>query len=185
MSNKIDSIKKNIKQHEAELELLRSIKRNYKKDGSEFSTLGKNFSTKEEYTLRVIKPDFTIQTQGKALDIYGYVNDVFANVRIDITPCVKKDQTTIDESRLIKESCLYPYYIMNPNEIEAAIKEEIEVRELWIKKDLDAINKLNNEEFCSSLREEARNLVKKVAEYADGNLTVKYDLLDILKEELF
>ena len=181
---RVEELKKHNKQYEAEITLLKSIKRNHKKDGSDFSVMGKNFSIEEPYTLKVVTPDYTIKSLGKAIEVYGRVDDIFVDASIDITPTIDTTKTTIAEDRIIKESYIKPYFIMNPDEVETAIKDQIEAREHWIEVNNDSINKLSTDVY-DSFREEIKDIVRRINEYAGDNVGVKYDILRILKEELY
>lgn len=165
-------IRENIDNHECCLKALQNIQRLHKKDGKDFANFERNFSVKD-----------------KSISHIGYDSDYFC-YRMTVNYCTKMtgyqteyielrktiDRNTnidnIDKSRIINERCLLPYYRLNVEETEQAIKDRIEYEKTKIKEYKKALK------IASKQAEKIEKYVLKINEIlkADINKNIKYDL---------
>ena len=181
LERKRQELVKCIRENKAKLALLESVVRVKKKDGSDFSAMGKNFSSSlEEVTVKVVNDPYPMKSIDKSLSVYGRVDDVWVDEKIDITPCVDISKTTIDESRIIKEPMVKHYYVMTADEIENALNERIEIVRSWLTKEEETLNNLD--ELYDIFIPRVKDIMKDLKACCGDNTTLWYDMKDLLKE---
>lgn len=162
-------IRENIDNHECCLKALQNIQRLHKKDGKDFANFERNFSVKD-----------------KSISNINYDRDYFW-YRIKLNYCTKmtgyqteyielrkdiEDNPNIEKDRIVKVSCLKPFYYLNVEETEQAIKDRIEYEKTKIKEYKKALK------IASKQAEKIEKYVLKINEIlkADINKNIKYDL---------
>jgi hypothetical protein len=138
-TNNIETaIEKKIDYNETLLAAWEKVKRVHTKSGADFKVLSKNFTGcsfhDNQFSLHSVKEkNVTVHGLSK---YSGYISDYF---------CTHKSATKdTPPERIIKESCLAPYYELNADEIENIINERVEyyrktVEELKKQKTLVAV----------------------------------------------
>ena len=173
-----------IKKYKAQVALLDSIVRVKKKDGTDFSSIGKNFTSMlDDVTVKVINESYPIKSIDKSLDIYGRVDGIWVEEKIDITPCVQHTNYEVAEDRIIKEPMVKPYFVMNADEVEKAVNEHLSIVKGWLAKDEEALSMLDElyDIFVPRLIDIKQDLKKCCGD----NNTLWYDMIDILKEVIY
>ena len=128
LKNAIIQYTRNAEEYETISKLWEDVARNYKKDGSDFSTMSKNFSgcTFKDPTvckLHALEKEITVCGPTPA--------GRYVHAKIDNYQCVKYSKIKPEENRIIKESFLEPYFYLTAGEIEQAIKEESAKYKAW------------------------------------------------------
>ena len=136
--------------YEKQLHALKSIKRETKKNGSDFQNFLKNFSSSD--------PDVKIQRGGLSGLRGAYITFWYKWERIDLeNSTIREDFITEiekkDPKRVIKESYLKPYVYYTPTEFFNTIQEAIE-------KMTEKLKKINTE--INSFEEETDKLFEKM-----------------------
>ena len=183
LERKIEELTKSLTSNKAKKEMLESVIRVYKKDGTEFNSLGKNFSsTKEDVDVKIINDQYSIRSNAKRLLVSGYCNGRYVSEEIDITPLVDYIDFEVAPERIIKETYLKPYVVLTPDEIMHMIKSQIEIINRWIKNEEDTLNRIQEcvDIFIPRIKDTLSDL-KKVC---GDNTTLWYDMRDLLKEEV-
>lgn len=178
MKNFTDYEKENIKKelekkldyHKALLEAWQKVTRNYKKDGKPFQDLQKNFNNARVYNKAYsMKPEKEIRVD-TCTKLNGYINESVDNCEL-----AKYTKFTPDESRIIKESFLEPYFYLTLEEIEAKIEE----RKAYHEKRIAELEKAIKENKKDNERAE------KILEYIEKELAkVNPDAASLYKEKL-
>lgn len=126
-------INKKIEYNQTLMDAWKKVTRNRTKDGKDFKTLSKNFTGCEfvDYPYSIIDGHREKEITVYARSAYGgYINDCIKDTSIHVDG--------IDPDRVMKETCLVPYYVLNADEIEAEIKKKIEYYE-------NTVNSLNDQ----------------------------------------
>lgn len=131
MEKNLEQIKnefqKNIEECEAKIAAWENVKRVYKKDGSSFSTLSKNF---ENAKIEVVS--YSVRNE-KQIKVYGRTKSgKFFDDYFSIIPCVNTVKFEVAPERQIKESFLAPYFYLTVEEIEETIKQRVETYKEYI-----------------------------------------------------
>jgi len=137
VKQKKDEIVKYIDKTKKEIELLRSIKIVSKKDWSEFQNFVKNFKFDWiDWSMIIRSYPFSEQIRISnypiEIDIYRYSND----------PEFLK---TVDQSRIIKESCIKDYVYYNVKEFYNEIQKTIEIRQKRLEKYQKELENFDND----------------------------------------
>lgn len=137
VKQKKEELIKYIDKTKKEIELLKSIKIVTKKDWSEFQNFVKNFNfdwIDWKIYIRSYPFDKAIRISNYPIeiDIYRYSND----------PEFLK---TIDQSRIIKESCIKDYVYFNVKEFYNEIKKTIEIRQKRLDKYQKELENFDND----------------------------------------
>lgn len=117
-------INKKIERLQSLADAWKKVTRNHTKDGKDFKIMSKNFSgckfVEYPYSIRDghKEKEITVYTRSK---YYGYINDSFKDTSIFVNG--------IAPERIIKETCLVPYYVLTADEIETEINKKIEYYE--------------------------------------------------------
>lgn len=131
----LEDIKKELtstlKEHEALLQAWNNVNRLYKKDGSSFSILSKNF---ENATIQ--DESYSIYP-AKVVKVFICCEGKYYNEEINCTQLVRYSQRKVDESRIIHASYLEDRYNLTVDEIF----EEIELKKEYHKKRIEELNK--------------------------------------------
>lgn len=182
LEKKREELNKQIKINKAKINALESVVRVKKKDGTDFSTISKNFSSSNKnVTVKIASNTYSLRSNAKKLVVYGYVDGIFVDEEIDISPCIDEHRcSTIDESRIIKESFIKPYYIMTVDEIEKAVGEYIEGVKCRLDREEKALNEL--EELYDIFIPRAKDIMEDLKKCCGDNNTLRYDMIDLLKE---
>ena len=182
LKRKIEELTESLNTNKAKKELLESVVRVYKKDGTEFNTLGKNFSsTKEDVNVKVIHNEYSLRASAKKLFIDGYSNGNYVSEEVDITPCVDYIDFEVSPERIINESFVKPYVILTPDEIMHEIELKINLIDKWIKNEEDTLNNL--QEYIDIFLPRVKDILSDVKKLCGDNTTLWYDMRDLLKEE--
>jgi len=186
MEKNLEQIKKelqnSIEECNAKIAAWENVKRVTKKDGSDFSTLSKNFEN-----AKIVTADYSIRNE-KQIRVSGWTeNRKFVDDYFSIVPCVKNVKFEVAPDRQIKESFLEPYFYMTVEEIVEAIENRIA---MW-------------KEYVESYEEQLRiadhfyilieNELEKISEILDAvsdkrnskNLSLRYALEHKVKEHYF
>ncbi len=186
MEKNLDQIKKelqnSIEECNAKIAAWENVKRVTKKDGSNFSTLSKNFeNAKIEVASYSIRGEKQIRVCGHT-ESGKFFEDYFS-----IIPCVNTVKFEVAPERQIKESFLTPYFHMTVDEIAETIESRIL---MW-------------KEYVESYEEQLRiadhfyilieNELDKIAEILNAvsdkrsskNLSLRYALEHKVKEHYF
>ena len=179
----IKELEKRIDEHKALLEAWQRVKRLYKKDGSSFSVLSKNFENAkiedEPYSLYPVKI-VKVWNCGKSGKYY--------NEDIRCTQLVRYSKREIDPSRVIKETLLEDRYNLTVDEIFEDIATKIEYHKNRIEELQNQIamaekyyNLINGKmlEVKAILNEVCNNKVQ------GKNLNLRYELEDVIKSYYF
>ena len=124
MEKNLEQIKKDlqnsIEECKAKIAAWENVKRVTKKDGTNFSTLSKNF---ENAKIEVV--NYSVRSE-KQIKVYGRTESGnFFEDYFSIIPCVNNVKFEVAPERQIKESFLTPYFHMTVDEIEETIKSRI------------------------------------------------------------
>lgn len=170
-----ENINKNIATYEARLNLWRSVKRVSKKDGADFQSIGKNFTgadyKKVTYSIRA---DYEIRVSGR-------VNGVWIEDSIDCAPVLRYYKKDVDESRVIKESFLEPYFFMTVDEIMDAIADRIALLEGYIKEEREQARLL--EDVFGRFTYEIDNALQAVKDTAGARSSIYYSCIEYMKSK--
>ena len=122
MSRNLEEVKKELQTYiietEAIMNLWKQVKRKTKKDGTDFAVFSKNFEN-ATYGPDIVG-NMAVKVHGYA-GCYRYVEDEIG-IRV-----VARYENTIkpDESRIINEPCLMPYFYLTVDEVFIKIAEKI------------------------------------------------------------
>lgn len=119
-----ENLEKQLDYHKSLATAWEKVTRNYKKNGEPFADLAKNFNSvsisNARYSLKPEK-EITVCTQTEK---NGYQSESISNADL-----VKYSNIKPDESRIITEPCLEPYFYLTIDEIGVKIAEKIEIHE--------------------------------------------------------
>ena len=123
VKEKKENLNHYIEKTKKEIELLESVKIVYKKDWSEFQNFIKNFQLDWKMYIRSypFEDQIRICNYPIEIDIYRYSND-------------KEFLENIDQSRIIKESCIKDYAYFTVKEFYNEIQKTIEIRKNRLEK---------------------------------------------------
>lgn len=182
----LEDIKKELtstlKEHEALLQAWNNVNRLYKKDGSSFSVLFKNFEN------ATIKDEPYSIYPAKEVKVFVDYEGKYYNEEINCTQLVRYSKRKVDESRIIHESCLEDRYNLTIDEIF----EEIELKKEYHKKRIEELNK--QIEMAKSYYKKVTDKMEEVKTVLDGlcdkngnreNLDLRYDLEEVVHEYYF
>lgn len=170
-------------EHEALLQAWNNVHRLYKKDGSSFPVLSKNFENAtiqdEPYSIYPAKEIrvFFINHEGK-----------YYNEEISCTQLVRYSQRKVDESRIIHASYLEDRYNLTVDEIF----EEIELKKEYHKKRIEELNKqlemveLYYKQVLIKM-EEVKTVLDTLCDKSGDrkNIDLRYDLEEVVHEYYF
>ena len=182
----LEDIKKELtstlKEHEALLQAWNNVNRLYKKDGSSFSMLSKNF---ENATIQ--DESYSIYP-AKVVEVFICCEGKYYNEEIKCTQLVRYSQRKVDESRIIHESFLEDRYNLTVDEIF----EEIELKKEYHKKRIEELNKQLEmaESYYKQVfikMEEIKTILDTLCDKrGDGkNIDLRYDLEEVVHEYYF
>lgn len=120
LKNAITRYNREAEEYETIAELWEKVTRDHKKDGSDFSIMSKNFSGcafKEPHLMKMHAYEKEITVSGRTK------SGRFVTNYIDNYKCVKYTNIKVEESRVINERFLEPYFYLTADEIETLIKE--------------------------------------------------------------
>ena len=182
----LEDIKKELtstlKEHEALLQAWNNVNRLYKKDGSSFSILSKNF---ENATIQ--DESYSIYPT-KVVKVFICCEGKYYNEEINCTQLVKYSQRKVDESRIIHASYLEDRYNLTVDEIF----EEIELKKEYHKKRIEELNK--QLEMAELYYKQVLIKMEKVKTVLDTlcdksgdrkNIDLRYDLEEVVHEYYF
>ena len=182
----LEDIKKELtstlKEHEALLQAWNNVNRLYKKDGSSFSVLSKNF---ENATIQ--DESYNIYP-AKVIEVFICCEGKYYNEEIKCTQLVRYSQRKVDESRIIHESFLEDRYNLTVDEIF----EEIELKKEYHKKRIEELNK--QLEMAESYYNQVTDKMEEIKTILDTlcdkhgnmeNLDLRYDLEAVVHEYYF
>lgn len=183
LDRKIDSLNKSLNTNKAKKELLESITRAYKKDGTDFSSLGNNFkSTREDITVKVVNDPFSLKSKAKRLLISGYCDGKYISEEIDISPCVDYVDFEVSPDRIIKDKpYVKSYVVLKPDEIMHEISLRINVFNKWINDEEETLSKLK--EYTDVFLPRVKDILREVNDVCGDNGTLLHDIKEILREE--
>lgn len=180
----LEDIKKELtstlKEHEALLQAWSNVHRLYKKDGSSFSVLSKNFENAtiqdEPYSIYPAKDiHVCIEYNGKYCKYYSE--------EIHCTQLVRYSQRKVDESRIIHEALLEDRYNLTIDELF----EEIELRKEYHKNRIEELNKQLDmaESYYKQVidkMEEVKTILDTLCDkHGDRkNIDLRYDLEEVV-----
>ena len=182
----LEDIKKELtrtlKEHEALLQAWNNVNRLYKKDGSSFSILSKNFEN-----ANIQDEPYSIYP-AKVVEVFICCEGKYYNEEIKCTQLVRYSQRKVDESRIIHESCLEDRYNLTIDEIF----EEIELKKEYHKKRIEELNKQLEmaESYYNQVTdkmEEIKTILDTLCDKrGDGeNIDLRYDLEEVVHEYYF
>jgi hypothetical protein len=182
----LEDIKKELtstlKEHEALLQAWNNVNRLYKKDGSSFSILSKNF---ENATIQ--DESYSIYP-AKVVKVFICCEGKYYNEEINCTQLVRYSQRKVDESRIIHASYLEDRYNLTIDEIF----EEIELKKEYHKKRIEELNK--QLEMAELYYKQVLNKMEGVKTILDTlcdksgdrkNIDLRYDLEEVVHEYYF
>lgn len=182
----LEDIKKELtstlKEHEALLQAWNNVNRLYKKDGSSFSVLSKNFEK------AIIENESYSLYPAKVVKVFVCCGGKFYKEEINCTQLVKYSKRKVDGSRIIHESCLEDRYDLTVDEIF----EEIELKKEYHKKHIEELNK--QLDMAESYYKQVTDKMEEVKNILDGlcdkhgnreNLDLRYDLEEVVHEYYF
>lgn len=128
LNNAINQYMRDYDEYNTISKLWDSITRISKKDGSDFSIISKNFVgctfNDSRYTkLHAAEKEITVAGQ---TETGRYVSACINNYE-----CIKYTKLQIDESRIIKEPCLEPYFYYTVDELTKLFKETAAKYKKW------------------------------------------------------
>lgn len=179
----VKELESRIDEHEAMLEAWQNVKRLYKKDGSDFSVLSKNFENAKVvdepysiYPAKIVK----VWNRGKSGKYY--------NEEVNCTQIVRYSKRKVESSRIIKESLLEDRYNLTIDEIFEDIAAQIEYHK-------NRIEELHNqiamaEKYynlvCGKMQEVKAILNEVCNNKVQGkNLDLRYALENVVKNYYF
>lgn len=182
----LEDIKKELantlKEHEILLQAWNNVNRLYKKDGSSFSVLSKNFENAiiqdESYSLYPVK----------VVKVFVCCGGKFYKEEINCTQLVKYSKRKVDESRIIHESCLEDRYDLTVDEIF----EEVELKKEYHKKRIEELNK--QLEMAESYYNKVAGKMEEIKTILDTlcdkngdreNIDLRYKLEEVVHEYYF
>lgn len=164
------ALERDLDLHESLLKAWQKVTRIYKKNGEPFANLGKNFEGAkfydENYTL-IKGKELTVTTQTAK---NGYQSEAIRDYEL-----AKYTKFNPDESRIIKESFLEPYFYLTADEMEKKIKEKIEYHETRVVELTKALTENDKD------NETAAQILKTITEML---ATVNPDAARIYREKL-
>ena len=183
LKNIVKELENRIDEHEALLEAWKRVKRLYKKDGSSFSVLSKNFENAkiedEPYSIYLAKI-VKVWNCGKSGKYY--------NEEIKCTQIVRYSKREIEPSRIIKEALLEDRYDLTIDEIFEDIAAQIEYHK-------NRIEELHNQiamaekyyNLVQNKMQEVKTILDEVCnnKVQGKNLDLRYALEDIVKNYYF
>ena len=182
LKNIVKELENRIDEHEALLEAWKRVKRLYKKDGSSFSILSKNFEN------ATIQDESYSVYPAKVVKVFIGHEGKYYNEEINCTQLVRYSQRKVDESRIIHESCLEDRYNLTIDEIF----EEIELKKEYHKKRIEELNKQLEmaESYYKQIiikMEEIKTILDTLCDkHGDGeNIDLRYDLEEVVHEYCF
>ena len=179
----IKELEKRIDEHRALLEAWQRVKRLYKKDGSSFSVLSKNFENAkiedEPYSLYPVKI-VKVWNCGKSGKYY--------NEDIRCTQIVRYSKREIEQSRIIKETLLEDRYNLTVDEIFEDIAARVEHHKKRIEELQNQIvmaEKYYN--LVQNKMQEVKTILDEVCnnKVQGKNLDLRYALEDVVKNYYF
>ena len=163
-------LEKELDLHESLLAAWEKVTRNYKKNGGTFSNLAKNFNGatlyKRNYSL-VDEKELSVCTATKKS---GYQTEAIGNKEL-----VKYSDINPDESRIIKESFLEPYFYLTADEMQQRIDETKERHKRRIAELTKALNELDKD------NETAEKMLEMIKDFL---ASVNPDTASIFREKL-
>lgn len=182
----LEDIKKELtstlKEHEALLQAWNNVNRLYKKDGSSFSVLSKNFEN-----ANIQDESYSIYP-AKVVKVFICFEGKYYKEEINCTQLVKYAKRKIDESRIIHESCLEDRYDLTVDEIF----EEIELKKEYHKKRIEELNK--QLEMAESYYNQVTGKMEEIKTVLDTlcdkhenrkNIDLRYKLEEVVHEYYF
>ena len=182
----LEDIKKELtstlKEHEALLQAWNNVNRLYKKDGSSFSILSKNFEN------ATIQDESYSVYPAKVVKVFISHEGKYYNEEIKCTQLVRYSQRKVDESRIIHESCLEDRYNLTVDEIF----KEIELKKEYHKKRIEELNK--QLEMAESYYNQVTGKMEEIKTILDTlcdkrgdreNIDLRYDLEKVVHEYYF
>lgn len=182
----LEDIKKELtrtlKEHEALLQAWNNVNRLYKKDGSSFSILSKNFEN-----ANIQDEPYSIYP-AKVVEVFICCEGKYYNEEIKCTQLVRYSKRKVDESRIIHESFLEDRYNLTVDEIF----EEIELKKEYHKKRIEELNK--QLEMAESYYKQVLIKMEEIKTILDTlcdqhgdreNIDLRYDLEEVVHEYYF
>lgn len=184
----LESIKKDFKQRIEELNALieawEKVERVRTKDGKDFKTLSKNFKE-----AKIENKEYSIKSYDKQIKVWNttkqnrYITD-----SLDVVQLVEMVKFEVEEERIIKESFVKPYFILNVDEVFELINIRIANYKKQVasyKKQLEEIE--NNYNKVIGKLEEIHVILKNISDKGPDNdfLSTRYALEDVIKHYYF
>lgn len=176
-----------IAEHKALMDAWSKVEKVTKKDGKEFALLSKNFKN-----VVVRNKDYSIQSNAKELKVYCYYTrkeknyecNQFTYDTMDVNEIVRYSSRgkEIDESRIIKEPYIEPYYIKNVSEIWEDIQNEIQYHKDRITS-LEEQLKITEEKYNAIT--DKMNEIQDILNTLGDNADLKYSLENVVKKWYF
>lgn len=114
-------LEKELDLHESLCKAWQGVTRNYKKNGEPFANLQQNFNG-----LTVSGASYSLHANEKELSVTTKTNrSGYQSESIHNTELAKHTRFEVDESRIIKESYLEPYFFLTVDELQTLIDEKI------------------------------------------------------------
>lgn len=163
-----------ISEYESKIQLWKKVKRVYKKDGSNFKVLSKNFENAKIQNKTYSSYEDPEMIVSDWTQSAGYISD-----SIDLRELVKYSSLKPDEDRIIKVPYLEPYFFLTVDEIEKKIAATIKLYETHIeeyKKQLAICDK-TYDQFKSAID----NALSDLRKSAGNNTSLYYMCRDYMK----
>lgn len=159
------------------LEAWENIKRLSKKDGSDFSSLSKNFNG-----LKVIKEIHSLFPEERELTIYFKSNGKCESDSVSNVEMVRYSKRNVDKSRVVKEQYLEARYLLTINEIF----ENIECKKNQLKANIDKYTKQfeNIDNKYKELKEKLSSVKSFLMIEKERDLALYYTMQELVKSEL-
>ena len=125
-----------IREYEDKITLWKKVTVVTKKDGTEFKDFGKNFTN-----CRVYRPAYSFGDLN--IEVSGYVNNEYRKDEINTRELVKYSNFKPEDSRIINEAYLEPYFYLTIPEIMEKIQYTIGKYQACIQEYKDYIEKLD------------------------------------------
>lgn len=140
MNNSIEKLTIKKEYHENAILAWKNVKSCYKKNGEEFQNKNKWF-----IHAHFIKSDFSLIHESKLTVSFkvrcGYESDSIVDTELIKYSDMAKN---VDPERIIKESCIEPYFHLTMKELQKRIQERIKYHECMLLECHNALNEFNS-----------------------------------------
>lgn len=162
--------------YEKKIELWKKVRRVTKKDGSDFQNFGKNFENAKIIRGRICADDFEICVNDYGVRIGGE----WAEDKFDIRQVVKYSKITPDESQIIKQSFLEPYFFLTPEQVMQMIQIKIQTYEEMIAEYREQLTKLDD--LYDYVKNSLTEIMQKLRHETGGSSHMFYELRKLITE---